>query len=155
MLLLGTCNPAGESSTYNGLYYKQDELQQMVEGGRLRGIPVKQEHMGSEVGCVVSSFIDSRGALQCVMEVDESTVEGTIAKGFICDGIALDLSLGYSVDVRNTDNKMQAGEKRLLEISLVRKGARQGCHISAYQVEGASVVFKETESKTWDCFHML
>jgi len=154
MLLLGTCNPAGESATYNGLYYKQDELQEMVDGGRLRAIPVKQEHTGGEVGRVVSSFIDRRGALQCVMEIDEHTVEGSIAKGFVCDGIALDLSLGYSVDVRNSDNRLQAGEKRLLEISLVRKGAREGCHISAYQESGAPVVFKAAAPDTWGCFEL-
>jgi hypothetical protein len=88
------------------------------------------------------------------MEVDESTVEGSIARGFVCDGIAVDLSLGYSVDVRNSDNTLQAGEKRLLEISLVRKGAREGCHISAYQVEGASVVFKTPVPDTWGCFQL-
>ena len=82
MLLLGICNPAGEGATYNGLYYKQDELASMVADGRLHDVPVKQEHSGGDVGHVVSSFVRSDGALQCVMEVDDTTVEGSIAVRF-------------------------------------------------------------------------
>ena len=44
------------------------------------------------------AVVTSSGALQCVMEVDSSTVEGSIAAGFVRDGIAADLSLGYTVD---------------------------------------------------------
>lgn len=153
MLLVGTCNPRGENSTYNGLYYKQDELQAMVDGGHLRHIPVKTEHMGCEVGMVVSSFIDKSGALQCVMEVNEDTVEGCIASGFVRDNIALDLSLGYSVDVAHSNKRLKAGAKKMLEISLVRKGARKGCHISAYQDQSGSVIFK-TQPDTWKFFDM-
>lgn len=153
MLLVGTCNPAGEGATYNGLYYKQDELQSMVASGRLRDIPVKQEHTGNEIGRVVSSFIDSAGALQCVMEVDDSTVEGSIAAGFVKDGIAADLSLGYTVDVQNSDNRLRAGHKEVLEISLVRRGARRGCHVTAYQESGRAVVYKAA-SDAWAMFNM-
>jgi len=154
MLLVGTCNPAGEGATYNGLYYKQDELQSMVASGQLKGIPVKTEHTGNEVGRVVSSFIDASGALQCVMEVDESTVEGSIAGGFVRDGIAADLSLGYTVDVQHSDDRLRAGHKNLLEISLVRKGARRGCHISAFESPVGGVVFTASKEDTWDCFDL-
>jgi len=97
MLLLGICNPAGEGATYNGLYYKQDELESMVADGRLHDVPVKQEHSGGDVGRVVSSFVRSDGALQCVMEVDDSTVEGSIAVLAFAPSIALLLlqSLDY------------------------------------------------------------
>ena len=154
MLLLGTCNPAGEHASYNGLYYTQDELQEMVLSGQLRNIPVKQEHTGSEVGRVVSSFITSSGALQCVMEVDSSTVEGSIAAGFVRDGIAADLSLGYTVDVKHTGQKLQAGAKQVLEISLVRRGARRGCHVLAYQEPGHDMVYNSDANGAWDCFDM-
>jgi len=70
------------------------------------------------------------------------------------DGIAADLSLGYTVDVQHSDNRLRAGEKNLLEISLVRKGARSGCHISAYEVQGGSVVFKTAQQDPWDCFSL-
>ena len=80
MLLLGTCNPSGERAQYNGLYYTADELAALVRSNALRGVPVKTEHTGNEIGRVVSGFLDAGGALQCVMELDESTLEGAIAE---------------------------------------------------------------------------
>ena len=68
------------------------------------------------------------------------------------DGLALDLSLGYTVDIQNTDNSLQAVQKKIVEVSLVRKGARRGCHITAYQEEGRSVVF--TGQDAWLAFDM-
>jgi len=158
MLLLGTCNPRGERATYNGLYYTENELAAMVSSGALCGVPIKTEHTGASLGTVVSGFLDDSGALQCVMEVDESTVEGCIASGFVRDGVAADLSLGYTVDVQHTQDRLKAGEKRMLEISIVRKGAREGCHISAYQDANGPVVFKpaadSTTAEAWDCFDL-
>jgi len=62
------------------------------------------------------------------------------------------------VDVRHTEDRLKAGEKKMLEISIVRKGAREGCHISAYQDAGGPVVFKPTAEPArggaWDCFEM-
>ena len=155
MLLLGTCNPSGEGAQYNGLYYTANELAALVHTNALRGVPVKTEHTGNEIGRVVSGFLDAGGALQCVMELDESTLEGAIAGGFVRDGVAADLSLGYSVDVQHTDDRLRAGAKKMLEISIVRKGARQGCHIHAFQADNAAVVYKaRAADATWDCFEL-
>jgi hypothetical protein len=63
------------------------------------------------------------------MRIAEDTVEGAIAAG-------LELSLGYSVDVAHTGQKLQAGAKRVLEVSLVRKGAREACFVTAFEEEG-------------------
>ena len=158
MLLLGTCNPSGERAQYNGLYYTADELAALVRGNTLRGVPVKTEHTGNEIGRVVSGFLDASGALQCVMELDESTVEGAIASGFVRDGVAADLSLGYSVDVQHTDDRLKAGAKKMLEISIVRRGAREGCHILAFEADNAAVVYTQRAADrrdgTWDCFEL-
>jgi len=158
MLLLGTCNPSGERAQYNGLYYTADELAALVHSNALRGVPVKTEHTGNEIGRVVSGFLDASGALQCVMEVDESTLEGAIAGGFVRDGVAADLSLGYSVDVQHTDDRLKAGAKKMLEISIVRRGARRGCHIHAFQPDNAAVVYTthaaDSADGTWDCFEL-
>ena len=153
MLLVGCCNPKGERASYNGLWYTQNELSDMVSEGRLTGIPVKTEHTGSNVGTVISSFLDSSGALQCIMDIDETSVEGALTSGFVRDGIAADLSLGYTVDVMHTDNRLKAGEKRLLEISIVRKGAREGCHIQAYQDPGQQVVYL-SKGDPWASFDL-
>jgi len=57
--------------------------------------------------------------------------------------------------VRHTEDRLKAGEKKMLEISIVRKGAREGCHISAYQDQHGPVVYtqhaKDTDT-TWECF---
>lgn len=152
MLLMGVCNPAGEDDTYNGLYMTQRELARVVSDSKMRGLPVKTEHAGSEVGRVLTSFLDAGGNLHCVMELGKTSLPACLAQGFVRDGLALDLSLGYTVDIQNTDNSLQATEKRIVEVSLVRKGARRGCHITAYQEEGRQVVFKNQDA--WVAFDM-
>ena len=169
MLLVGTANPCGEASTYNGLYFRQDELAGMVASKALCGIPVKAEHTGNAIGAVVSAFLDSTGALQCVLEIDDS-VEGVIASGLVRDGIAADLSMGYAVDVQHsgaqgthgtqgTTGRLVAGKKNTLEVSLVRRGAREGCHIHAYQdkhglVAGGDIKRRRDADDTWQEFDL-
>lgn len=158
MLVLGTANPSGEASSYNGLYFRQDELASMVDTKALCGIPVKAEHTGSAIGCVLSAFLDSSGALQCVLELNDS-VEADIAAGLVRNGIAQDLSMGYVVDVQQSAaDRLVAGKKNTLEVSLVRRGARQGCHIHAYQDESGRVTGTTTRAQdkddTWDGFDM-
>ena len=152
MLLMGICNPTGEKDTYNGLYMTESELSRVVHDSKMRGIPVKTEHAGSEVGRVLTSFLDANGNLNCIMELSKSSLPACLAQGFVCDGLALDLSLGYTVDIQNTENNLQAMQKKIVEVSLVRKGARRGCHITAYQDEGRDVVFKGQDA--WTTFDM-
>jgi hypothetical protein len=123
-----------------------------VRDNKMRNLPVKTEHAGSEVGHVVTSFLDASGNLNCVMQLSTSSIPASLAQGFVRDGLALDLSLGYTVDIQNTDNNLQAMEKKIVEVSLVRKGARHGCHITAYQEEGRDVVFKHQNA--WVAFDM-
>lgn len=152
MLLMGVCNPSGEKDSYNGLYMTESELARVVADGKMRDIPVKTEHSGSEVGRVLTSFLDAAGNLNCVMELNSTSLPACLAQGFVRDGLALDLSLGYTVDIQNTDNNLHATEKKILEVSLVRKGARTGCHITAYQERGSNVVFKNKDA--WVTFDM-
>ena len=152
MLLMGVCNPTGEQDTYNGLYLTRSELSSVVSDSKMRGIPVKTEHAGSEVGRVLTSFLDAQGNLNCIMELSKSSLAACLAQGFVREGLALDLSLGYTVDIQKTDNNLQAIEKKIVEVSLVRKGARSGCHITAYQEEGRNVVFKGQDA--WVAFDM-
>lgn len=160
MLILGVCNPAGEECTYNGLYLKQDELQGLVASRAMVGVPVKAEHSGQSVGTVVSTFLREDGALQCVMDVPEDSVRSSLAGGFVRDGVAAELSLGYTVDVAHSEGvdageqKLTAGQKRVLEVSLVRKGARKGCHILAYQDEGKPMVRLARGSDAWAAFDL-
>ena len=152
MLLMGICNPSGEKDSYNGLYMTESELAGVVAESKMRDIPVKTEHAGSEVGRVITAFQDAGGNLHCIMELDSSSLPACLAQGFVRDGLALDLSLGYTVDIQNTDNSLHATQKKILEVSLVRKGARKGWHITAYQEHGSNVVFKNQDA--WGAFDM-
>jgi hypothetical protein len=152
MLIMGVCNPTGEADTYNGLYMTATELSEIVRDNKMRNLPVKTEHAGSEVGHVVTSFLDASGNLNCVMQLSASSIPASLAQGFVRDGLALDLSLGYTVDIQNTDSKLQAKEKKIVEVSLVRKGARRGCHITAYQEDGKQVVFRQNDA--WAAFDL-
>jgi len=152
MLIMGVCNPTGEKDTYNGLYMTATELSEIVRDSKMRNLPVKTEHAGSEVGRVVTSFLDASGNLNCVMQLSASSIPASLAQGFVRDGLALDLSLGYTVDIQNTDSKLQAREKKIVEVSLVRKGARRGCHITAYQEEGKQLVFRKNDA--WAAFDL-
>jgi hypothetical protein len=149
---MGICNPTGEQDTYNGLYLTQSEISRVVSDSKMRGIPVKTEHAGSEVGHVLTSFVDEKGNLNCIMKLNKSSLAACLEQDFVRDGLALDLSLGYTVDIQNTDSNLQAMEKKIVEVSLVRKGARSGCHITAYQEEGRNVVFKGQDA--WVAFDM-
>jgi uncharacterized protein involved in tellurium resistance len=119
----------------------------------MRGLPVKTEHAGSEVGEVVTSFLDAHGNLHCVLEINKNTLAASLAQGFVRDGLALDLSLGYTVDIQNThQNTLQALDKKIVEVSIVRKGARQGCHITGYQENGSNLVLKSHDA--WVAFDL-
>jgi hypothetical protein len=149
---MGICNPTGEDDTYNGLYLTRNELKNVVSSQSMLNLPVKTEHAGSTVGKVVSSFLDDQGRLQCVMQIETESLSADLARGFIRKGIAADLSLGYTVDIRNHENKLKAAEKKILEVSLVRKGARTGCHIIAYEDDRKNVIFKD--ANVWKDFDM-
>lgn len=143
MLVLGICNPKGEADTYNGLYFTEKELAAMVQQRELVGLPIRTEHGTGDVGKILSTFVRNDGALQCLFELDGSDLEHKIAQGFVRDGIALELSMGYTVDVQQTSNNtLTAGSKKTLEVSLVKKGARDGCHILAIQDPDSCTKFR-------------
>lgn len=136
MLICGIANPTGESEDYNGLHLKGSEIDDIVNERSMIGIPVKLEHKGIDIGKVVSTFKDGRGNLNCVLDVDQSELEGAIATEWIKDNTASELSLGYIVDINQTDTKdggaLKAGKKKIREVSIVRKGARDGCRIYSH-----------------------
>jgi hypothetical protein len=84
------------------------------------------------------------------MRIADDTVEGAIAAGLVKDGIARELSLGYSVDVAHSENKLRAGAKNVLEISLVRKGACDACFVTAFEEEGQQTRFRSAQFQKLD-----
>ena len=138
-LLWGTANPEGMGPDYNGVYLTSVDVRRMVDQineSRTAGenIPVHIEHKGVQVGRVVSAW-EHNNTLQCVLELDETVLEGAIGGEFVRAGICKDLSLGYTVDMmhsKTSNGRINVNNKRLKEISIVRKGARQKCHIHGH-----------------------
>lgn len=134
VLVWGTANPEGLKDSYRGVYLNRSDIAGMVEqvqASNARGapIPVKLEHAGAPMGRVVSAW-ESGGRLECVLEVDESTLEGSIGTAFVRAGVCKDLSLGYTIDMEQSrGGKFESRRKRLNEVSMVVKGARHSCHV--------------------------
>ena len=135
LLLWGTANPEGMDNNYQGLFLNKDDIHSMVEqveGANRQGraISVHLEHKGVPVGKVVSAWAH-RDTLQCVLQLDERVFEGSIGSEFVRKGICNELSLGYAVELRHSASGISAVSKVLKEISVVKKGARNHCHIHA------------------------
>jgi hypothetical protein len=133
-LVWGTANPEGLSDSYKGIYLNAGDVTSMVEQvshANVRGqsIPVKLEHSGAALGRVVSAW-ENKGRLECVLEIDEGVLEGSIGAEFVRAGICKDLSLGYTVEMaQSKTGQAQSRRKRLNEISIVVKGARKRCNV--------------------------
>ena len=132
MLLWGTINPAGEQNDYKGFYYTKDDIRRCVDSAEMVGKPVRIEHVGSDVGRVVSAWQNNKGQMDCVLEIDQKCLEGAVVSKFVGQGVCKELSLGYVVDVQNSDGCISATNKHVVEVSIVRKGARQDCYIHGY-----------------------
>jgi hypothetical protein len=134
-LVWGTANPEGLKDSYRGVYLNEGDVKSMVQQVRAAnaaggaGIPVKLEHTGVALGRVVSAW-ENRGTLECVLEINERVLEGSIGAEFIRTGICKDLSLGYTIDMEQSKTGgMQSRRKRLNEVSIVVKGARNKCKV--------------------------
>lgn len=131
-LLWGTANPEGMTN-YEGVYLSASDITDMIsqvnEANR-RGdpMPVHVEHKGVQVGRVVTAW-EHRGKLECVLELNNRVLEGSIGSEFVRTGICRDLSMGYTLSLEQSDAGIKLGRKVLKEISVVKKGARPSCHI--------------------------
>lgn len=133
-LVWGTANPEGLRDTYRGVYLNTNDITSMihqVNQANQRGtpIPVKLEHTGVDMGRVVSAW-ENKGMMECVLEINEKVLEGSIGAQFLRSGICKDLSLGYTVEMEQSGSgKLQSRRKKLNEISVVVKGARRHCNV--------------------------
>lgn len=141
MLVWGTANPEGLKDSYRGVYLNAGDITSMVQqvdaaNRQGPGIPVKLEHTGVSLGRVVSAW-ENQGRLDCVLEINERVLEGSISAEFVRAGICKDLSLGYTVVMEQSKTgTMQSRTKRLNEISIVVKGARNKCNVHGISAAG-------------------
>jgi hypothetical protein len=134
MYVWGTANPVGESDGYDGMYLTGSEINNMVLDRELTGLPVKIEHMGDTVGTIVSAW-QHNGRLDLLLNIDDKSpsLSTALASSFVSGSVCKDLSLGYTVAVQQSaDGALSTNNKRVAEVSLVKRGARQQCHIHGF-----------------------
>jgi hypothetical protein len=130
LLLYGTVNPQPESDSHDGVYLRRDDMREIYEQGSLLNKPVLIEHTGDAIGSVVAAWI-YKDRLDCVLKVKDDSIEGVVAQRYLQTSPA-ELSLSYNVLMRHSaDGKIAPGKKEMLEVSIVRKGARPNCHVHA------------------------
>lgn len=133
MLVYGTCNPAGEDNDHKGVYLKKADISRLLDTGALRQLPVKIEHTGIPVGRVVSAW-QHGDRLDCVFRIDDDSIDSVAAQEFVKNRMCPELSLSYSVTMQHSKDGNLSGEgKELIEVSIVRKGARHDCHIHGFK----------------------
>lgn len=133
MLVWGTCQPVGEAAGYEGFYFTKNDVDECIASDQMVGKPVKIEHKGRDVGKVVSAWKNGSGQIDCLLQVDQPSLEGLFARKFLQDGSCKELSLGYVVDMKHSGERSRGiakpVKKRVVEISIVKKGARDNCYI--------------------------
>ena len=128
MYVYGTVNPVGENETHQGVYLTKNDIDHIVSTKQMYEKPVLLEHKGEPIGKVVSAW-KTQDRLDCVFEINDS-VSGLFAQYFVQHGKTPELSLGYSVEVEHSaDGGIKAGAKKVMEVSIVKKGARENCLI--------------------------
>jgi hypothetical protein len=74
-----------------------------------------------------------QGRMDVIMEINDGHIEGALGKEFIMRGICPELSLGYHVTMsKSPAGFLKASNKKVVELSIVRKGARDGCLIHGF-----------------------
>jgi hypothetical protein len=132
MLVYGTANPEGYGSvSYEGVFLTSGDIDNITPN--MINIPVKVEHSGVNVGRVISSW-KHNGRMDLLLDIDEKMIHGAFVRKFVENGMCKDLSLGYNVQMsKNPNGKLVAGNKQVIEVSIVQVGARDNCHIRGFQ----------------------
>lgn len=131
MFIHGTVNPVGEEPGHTGVYLTTQDIDDILESKSLYNKPILIEHKGDAVGKIISAWKHA-DKLDCLMEID-NTLIGKFAQHFVEAGKTPELSLGYIVEVEHSaEGKIQGRRKKVVEVSLVKKGARENCLIHGF-----------------------
>ena len=128
MLVVGTASPA-ESDSHTGVYLRNQDISRLIQSGALLNLPVKIEHTGTPVGQIVSAW-QYGDRLDCVFRINDDSIESLFAQEFVKSKRCPELSLSYSVTMQHSrDGTLSGEDKEMIEVSIVRNGARENCRI--------------------------
>ncbi len=131
MLVYGCCNPAGERDEHRGVYLRQQDIREIVSSGSLVKRPVHIEHCGKPVGEVISAWQNGE-QLDCILKLNSDSIDGIFAQEFVRQKKCPERSMSYSVVMENSVSGLSGGRKEMLEISIVKVGARPQCNIVGF-----------------------
>jgi hypothetical protein len=146
MLICGQVNPAPiQDEDYHGVYFAaRDDLEGKTR--RLQGTPLRVEHAGTlHVGQVLQGWVDKRtGAAWALAEIDVSSVHGALTAAAVQQGAFREFSLGYSSKIQRNPatGRLEASNKEIKELSIVKSGARPNCVIAAHAGATRSAIHK-------------
>lgn len=135
MLVCGKVNPPPiTDADYCGVYFSsKDDVQGKARA--LRGTPLRVEHNNNtHVGEVLQGWTDSDGAMWALAEIDVSKMQGAVTAAAVEQGCLGGFSLGYLSNIKKNrkTGKVSVGDKRIVELSIVKEGAHIGCTISSH-----------------------
>jgi len=130
MLVCGQVNPPPVEE--NGVYFSvQDNFEDKAKA--LQGLPLRVEHNSKcHVGKVISGWVcPSNGSMWALAEIDTKQFGGAVAAAAVEKGCFKEFSLGYKTKMEwnPADRTIECKKKEILELSIVKKGARDGCQI--------------------------
>jgi len=128
MLVYGTASPA-EKDSHTGVYLRNNDISRLVQTNALIELPVKIEHCGQPVGKIVSAW-QNGDRLDCVFRLNDDSIDSIFAQEFVKSRRCPELSLSYSVTMQHSkDGVLSGGGKEMIEVSIVKSGARENCRI--------------------------
>lgn len=105
----------------------KNDIQQILQNSDLIGKPVLLEHGGDKIGEIISAW-EYQGKLDILVELPEDEFRSRVAGSFVATQCLKDFSLGYMLQMSGNESI----GKKVVEVSLVKKGARPNCHIRQY-----------------------
>ena len=139
MLICGQVNPPPLGADYNGFYFSESD-DVAGKARNLRGTPLRVEHNDkTHVGEVLQGWTDSStGAMWALAEINTKNLGGAITAAAVESGLYGEFSLGYKTRFQklmeeggDRREKLVVLDKEIMELSIVKKGAREGCIIQA------------------------
>jgi hypothetical protein len=134
MLVCGEINPPPVCSEgYCGVYFS-DKDDMNGKASALKGTPLRVEHNNHiNVGQILQGWTDNRGAMWALAEIDTSNPHGAMTAAAVSMGNLGGFSLGYTSQLQRDliTGRIKGGEKRILELSIVKSGAHASCTISS------------------------
>jgi len=142
MLICGQVNPPPPSDpNYNGAYLNEKDIKE--KAANLKNLPLWIEHdKKTEVGRILQGWVDPQaGSMWALAEIDVSNIEGAMAAAAIKHNKLQDFSIGWTVDLEEDKNgHVKISQKVIHEVSLVKEGAQDNCHIYHRECPGKSLM---------------